>query len=200
MARNMAIECKSIECSCKELDVWMGRLGKLCHCDKNDLKAYFLKKNIWVDSLENLGYYMESGAESSIYSSPNQKEVYKFKRDRTGNIRGLVTILKDVLNHNKCFPDTYYTLIGFSSYERDVFGTIYFGVVLRQEFKNGEFATNEQIINHLKKDGFTIIPTDANGKFIALKNGFQVTDLKSQNAIVANNRVYIIDCCITKYE
>ena len=74
MARNMAIECKSIEDSCKELHVWMGRLGKLCHRDKKDLKAYFLKKNIWVDSLENLGYYMESGAESSIYSSPNQKE------------------------------------------------------------------------------------------------------------------------------
>lgn len=97
----MAIEGKSIEDSCKELHVWMGRLGKLCHRDKKDLKAYFLKKNIWVDSLENLGYYMESGAD---------------------------------------------------------------------------------------------------GKFIALKNGFQVTDLKSQNAIVANNRVYIIDCCITKHQ
>ena len=191
---------KSIEVSCTELQAWIERLENLNEYGEKDLRAYFSRNNIWVDNAETLGHYMVNGAESSIYSSPNQKEVYKFKRDRTGNIRGLVTILKGVLNHNKCFPDTYYTLIGFSSYERDVFGTIYFGVVLRQEFKNGEFATNEQIINHLKKDGFTIIPTDADGKFIALKNGFQVTDLKSQNAIVANNRVYIIDCCITKYE
>ena len=191
---------KSIEVSCTELQAWIERLENLNEYGEKDLRAYFSRNNIWVDNAETLGHYMVNGAESSIYSSPNQKEVYKFKRDRTGNIRGLVTILKGVLNHNKCFPDTYYTLIGFSSYERDVFGPIYFGVVLRQEFKNGEFATNEQVIDHLKKEGFEILPTDADGKFIALKNGFQVTDLKSQNAIVANNRVYIIDCCITKYE
>lgn len=189
-----------IEESCHELQAYIERLENLNEYGEKDLRAYFSRNNIWVDNAETLGHYMVNGAESSIYSSPNQKEVYKFKRDRTGNIRGLVTILKGVLNHNKCFPDTYYTLIGFSSCERDVFGTIYFGVVLRQEFKNGEFATNEQVIDHLKKEGFEIIPTDADGKFIALKNGFQVTDLKSQNAIVANNRVYIIDCCITKYE
>ena len=40
----VTIQQYSVEDSCKELLAWMGRLSKLCHRDKNDMKAYFLKK------------------------------------------------------------------------------------------------------------------------------------------------------------
>ena len=80
-----------------------------------------------------------------------------------------------------------------------MFGTTIFGAILRQEFFKGEFATNEQISTHLKKDGFTIIQQGAEDHLLCLKNGFQVTDVKTQNAIIANGKVYIIDCCISKH-
>jgi len=149
---------------------------------------------MWVESLETFGSFMCNGAESFIYKSYDEKEVYKIKLNRTGGINGFVNLLKDALNHNKVFPDTYYSLIGFSSYRKDLC------VILRQEYVRGEFATNEQIQTHLMKDGFTLTSTGREGEFLALKNGFQVTDIKSANAIVANNRVYIIDCCVVKYE
>lgn len=196
----VTIQQYSVEDSCKELLAWIERLRKLDEYDEKDLRAYFSRNNVWVENPETVGSFMVDGAESYVYKGYDEKEVFKFKRCRTDSIRELATILGGVLNHNKCFPDTYYTLIGFSSYERDVLGTIRFGVVLRQEFVKGEFATHEQILTHLKKEGFTLLRTDADGHILALKNGFQVTDLKSANAIVANNRVYIIDCCVVKYE
>lgn len=191
---------KSIEVSCTELQAWIERLENLNEYGEKDLRAYFSRNNIWVDNAETLGHYMVNGAEAYIYKGYDEKSVFKLKRCGYGGIKGIVNLLKDTLNHNKVFPNTYYLLIGFSSYGKDITGATIWGAILRQEFVEGEFATNEQVIDHLKKEGFEIIPTDADGKFIALKNGFQVTDLKSQNAIVANNRVYIIDCCITKYE
>lgn len=165
----VTIQQYSVEDSCKELLAWIERLRKLDECDEKDLRAYFSRNNVWVENPETVGSFMVDGAESYVYKGYDEKEVFKFKRCRTDSIRELATILRGVLNHNKCFPDTYYTLIGFSSYERDVLGTIRFGVVLRQEFVKGEFATHEQILTHLKKEGFTLLRTDADGHILALK-------------------------------
>ena len=191
---------KSIEVSCTELQAWIERLENLNEYGEKDPRAYFSRNNIWVDNAETLGHYMVNGAEAYIYKGYDEKDVFKLKRCGYGGIKGIVNLLKDTLNHNKVFPDTYYLLIGFSSYGKDITGATIWGAILRQEFVEGEFATNEQIRTHLRKNGFTLIQEGSEDHLLCLKNGFQVTDLKSQNAIVANNRVYIIDCCITKYQ
>lgn len=190
---------KSIEVSCTELQAWIERLENLNEYGEKDLRAYFSRNNIWVDNAETLGHYMVNGAEAYIYKGYDEKYVFKVKRCGFGGIKGIVNLLKDTLNHNKVFPNTYYLLIGFSSYGKDITGATIWGAILRQEFVEGEFATNEQIRTHLKKDGFTLIQVGSEDHLLCLKNGFQVTDVKSENAIYANGKVYIIDCCIVKY-
>ena len=93
-----------IEDSCNDLQAWIERLCKLDGCDKEELRAYFSQNNIWVEGLETFGVFMVDGAESCVYKGYNEKEVFKFKRCRTDSIRELATILRGVLNHNKCFP------------------------------------------------------------------------------------------------
>lgn len=189
---------KNIEDSCKEMQAWIERLCNLNEYDEKNLIAFFSRNNIWVDNVRTLGDCFWNGAEAYVYKSFDEKDVFKLKRGGTVNT-GIVNLLKETLNHNEVFPDTYYSLIGFSSYGEDMFGTTIFGAILRQEFFKGEFATNEQISTHLKKDGFTIIQQGAEDHLLCLKNGFQVTDVKTQNAIIANGKVYIIDCCISKH-
>lgn len=187
-----------IEESCHELQAYIERLDNLNEKDEKDMRTYFSRNNIWVDNLETLGYRIGNGAEAYIYKGYDGKEVFKLKRGGV-NIKGIVNVLKNSLNHNKVFPETFYSLIGFSSYGKDTSGTTVYGAILRQEFVEGEFATNEQIRTHLKKDGFTLIQVGSEDHLLCLKNGFQVTDVKSENAIYANGKVYIIDCCIVKY-
>lgn len=189
-----------IEESCHELQAYIERLDNLNEKDEKDMRTYFSRNNIWVDNLETLGYRIGNGAEAYIYKGYDGKEVFKLKRGGV-NIKGIVNVLKNSLNHNKVFPETFYSLIGFSSYGKDTSGTTVYGAILRQEFVEGEFATNEQIRTHLKKDGYTIFQQgETEDHILCLKNGFQVTDVKTNNAIVANEKVNIIDCCIVKYE
>ncbi len=190
-----------VEDSCKELQTWIERLRKLDDCGLYGLKKYFSRNNVWVDDMKPFGFFMGNGAESYVYKGYDEKDVFKFKKCKLigvcSYIDSLVNLLEDTLNHNRCFPDTYYSLVGFSSKIQDHLGAMAAAVILRQEFVKGESATHEQILAHLKKDGFTIIGSA--GHYRAIKNGFQVNDIDSKNAIFSNNRVYIIDCHITKY-
>ena len=142
-------------------------------------KEFFITHGFWLEN-EGLWDFMAVGKESGVYKSRYENVVYKVKY---GN--GFVITILGAMSHNILFPDTFYSFVGFTSYQDKI------AVVLKQKFVNGTHATYPQIERYLKANGFKYYYMI--GCIEARKNGIRCADICPKNAIFADGKTYIID-------
>lgn len=189
---NMEITNKSAEESSNIITSWIDRLKKVHERNEREWRVYFLRNKMWVEDIESIGYFMDNSHESVIYKGYSEKEVFKIRQCGINRLyidsSSFIDTLLSALWHNRLFPSTYYTLVGFTSWGNGV------RAVLKQDYIKGEKPTIEQITNFLEQHGFKNL--EINNGVSATKDSYFVSDIHQRNAIFANGTLYVIDCNI----
>jgi hypothetical protein len=165
--------------------------GSLSEREVADIAEAFAKSNgSWIPLTGHdvLGTPLPSGVENEVFYNENDGFVYKVN-NLSLNKNSLLSLLERIDNYNLLFPDTEYTLVGFTGFGK---GSVY--PILRQRFVQGaSFASFEEIDGHMLSLGFHKTKKEAeytNGQFI-------VSDLRPRNVLKdADGDIYIIDAVI----
>lgn len=172
----------------EELKKWLLRLQNLSQRNEREWRKYFLRNKMWIEDIESIGYLLTKSHESVVYKGYSEKEVFKVKQARGADCVFISTIMSAIY-HNQLFPETFYKLVGFTDGANGV------AVVLSQKFVKGNHPSNEQIIEYLKGNGFDV---SKDGDMItACKDGYCARDIQKINAIIADSKVFVIDCNIS---
>lgn len=177
----------TLEESTANMEYWLSRLQKLPNRSDREWREYFMRNNVWYEDLESLGYFMESSHESVVYKAFSEIEVYKVKRSKHDVY--FSKVIENAILHNKLFPETFYSLVGFTDYAEGV------RVILKQKFFKGRKPTNEEIKEALINKGFSVSEDFC---LSAVKDGLCAKDIHSINAIISDGKLYLIDCNIIK--
>ena len=154
---------------------------------ENRVTREFAQENgLWIpfSDIDKLGRPFLSGDEHNNYIDEENQVIYKVNnRMHTPSI---LELLDRMEQHNKLFPNTKYTLVGFTSLgeKGDVMP------VFSQRFvSDSRAATEDEITSYMNTLGFDSL---GNGRY---SNGeIIVKDLKPRNVLVnANNDVYVVD-------
>ena len=170
----------------EQLENWLLRIQNLSERSEREWRKYFMRNKVWVEDLDSLGYFLTSSHESVVYKGYSEKEIYKAKKNRTEG--DFARVIKDAILHNKLFPDTSYSLVGFTDYAEGV------RVILKQNYIEGQHPGNDQIIEYLNNNGYEV---EREGNMItARKGGLMDCDIYSKNAIITDGKIFIVDCNI----
>ena len=60
------------------LTSWLGRLQNLEDRGIREFRAYFMRNKMWIEDIEQLGYYFSSGHESHLYRSFSEKALTRY--------------------------------------------------------------------------------------------------------------------------
>lgn len=109
---------QDIVSKCNEaFDYWCNILGKSRVLNQdifNEYKNLFIDNGIWIDDIKEFGWYLRSGYECDVYvSHSDPSKVLKVKLQQYTHT--LVGTLIAAKYHNLLFPDTFYSLIGFTA-------------------------------------------------------------------------------------
>lgn len=138
----------------------------------------------WIpyDDVYNLGKFGPSGNESDTYISDDG---WIYKENHLMHGYGIEGLLEKAAIHNQYFPETSYTLHGFTGFDgRSVYP------ILRQRYiPNAEHATQSEIDTYMGKLGFEKIE---DGKYT---NGIHdITDVLPKNVMRdSDGDIYVVD-------
>jgi hypothetical protein len=150
---------------------------------KLELEDFAKSSNLWVENYDKLGEYIDKGMESQVYLSKNGSKLYKINDLEFYDTP--VEFLESLDLHNTLFPESAYTLIGFT---RRV-DTDNFSFILEQPFIEADRgATQEETEKEMNSLGFTRIEenTYSNGEVT-------VEDLHQANVLYKDGSIFIID-------
>lgn len=141
--------------------------------------------NLWIPD-HKTGVYITEGAEQKVYFQPGTD--YVIKTADAIFYQLWVDYFNNLLVHNYLFPDTAYTLLGFS-FKKDILSS-----VLKQPFINSTATTNlEQVKEFLLANGFT---HKKNNDYTHNKLGIILEDLHDENVLTNNGILYFVDTVI----
>lgn len=130
-----------------------------------------------------LGEPYPSGVENEVFFDVSSNTVVKINNLMVS--RSVFHLFKRLLLHNQMFPQTAYSLIGFTGFGRS---SIY--PVLRQNYiTNATYATHGEILDYMEALGFT-----ACGEAAFTNGQLTISDLRPRN-VLKNDRgtIYVID-------
>ena len=152
---------------------------------ENRVTREFAQENgLWIEDEFKLGVPFPSGDEHNNYIDAENQVVYKVNnRMHTPSI---LDLLDRIEQHNKYFPDSKYSLVGFTSVSKN--GDVM--PVFAQDFvPDARMATVDEIDSYMGTLGFTRVGDGrySNGEVV-------VKDLKPRNVLVdPNGDVYVVD-------
>jgi hypothetical protein len=146
------------------------------------LKQYAIELQIWMDALPTDWRYLAKGGEATVYLANDNKNVIKVN-DGIYYATWL-EYFNSILIHNLLFPETAYSLCGFT----DVNNT--FSIIIQQPFIIGGQAELEDIKNLLSYNGFDNIKRQDyyNKEFNLL-----MEDMHDENVIAKDGSLLFID-------
>lgn len=179
----------NLEESTANMEYWLSRLQKLPNRNDREWREYFMRNDVWFEDIESLGYYLSEAHNSIVYKAYSEKTVFKSKKDEMDG--SFVRAIEGALLHNRLFPETFYSLVGFTDYKEGI------RVIFQQKYIKGRQPTKEEIREGLRKKGFSLFET-ANSPISGSKDGLFAKDIHEHNAIVSDGELYVIDCKIIK--
>lgn len=163
------------------------------------LEAWAKEDELWLNDLDpdnNLRNYLNStyeelrdisGSESVIFRKDSKTLVKEISLSHSDDNPRM--LLDRLVWHNRLFPETSYTVLGFG---RDADG--HFKVIAEQPYVRGTNATPEEIKEWIQHD-FNQIP--GTSLWISKNGDLQLTDLSPLNVLKGEDgRLYVIDCDI----
>ena len=146
------------------------------------LKSYAEKEGLWLESLPDDCQYLTEGGESKVYLTEDGRSV--IKSNDAGYYATWTEYFNSLLLHNLLFPNTAYSLIGFTEFDRNLFA------VIRQPFVNGEQAALEHIEEFLNFNGFT---KTRRQDYFNSELGLVLEDMHDENVIAKVDVLFFID-------
>lgn len=131
----------------------------------------------------NMGVPAPSGMENDVYFDANSNSIVKINNLMVS--RDVLSLLERLQMHNVLFPQTAYSLEGFTGFGR---GSIY--PVLRQAYvANATYATHGEILDYMESLGFTLC-----GEAAFTNGEVTITDVRPRNVLKDNNgAIFVID-------
>ena len=152
---------------------------------ENRVTREFAQENgLWIEDESKLGVPFPSGDEHNNYIDAENQVVYKVNnRMHTPSI---LDLLDRIEQHNKYFPDSKYSLVGFTSVSKngDVMPVFAQGFV-----PDARMATIDEIDSYMGTLGFTRVGDGrySNGEVV-------IKDLKPRNVLAdADGDIYVVD-------
>ena len=181
-----------IENATSLLESWHKRLSNSNLPDRDwmEWRKYFMRSKMWIEDIEQLGYYYSSGHESQLYQSCSENALYKIKGTHThyNNIKeNLTSSLKSAIFHNQVFPETFYTLVGFNDYGDSVYPVLKQSLIVGKKCNNYELDKRLESLGLKKNIGFFT------------KDGYIIDGLHRENVMVgSDDKTYVVDCNIRR--
>lgn len=153
---------------------------------ENLLTLYANERGIWIDS-NQFKTPINGGDEAKVYPSPNIGYIQKVFVYRRFSKTPLDFLTNRISLHNYIFPDTYYTLQGFTTAENFA-GEQVFAFVVEQPFVQGCYIKSSDritlLIPEMKKRGFDY--KMENLKPVFYNNRYVIKDLHARNILLTS--------------
>ena len=163
--------------------------------DKAALTELAEKQGRWRPDVDNylerdLGPRIGKGSEALVYRIPDGPvlKARTIDPDIDGGYPSIEEALTSIEIHNRLFPETAMKIVGYGESDGE------FTVILEQPYIDGRFATNEEIEQFIsqrfqdsEKD------TEVIGNTSYKTAAYLMQDLKPQNVIVKDGKLYVID-------
>ena len=149
-------------------------------------REYAQENGLWIpfEDVFKLGRPSKSGNEHDTYVDTENRVIYKVNNRM--NTPSIVDLLNRMALHNKYFPNSKYSLVGFTAISEN--GDVW--PVFAQDYVPGaRVATNEEIDAYMGALGFAPVGEGrySNGEIVA-------KDLRPRNVLVdADGDVYVVD-------
>lgn len=188
--KETTMEKETIQTCNDVFDYWCNMLGKSRMLNTTlfyEYKNLFVDKGMWIDDISKLGRYLRSGYESRVYVSyTDPSKVLKVKLSQfTTTIVGTLLSAK---YHNLLFPETFYSLIGFTEKNDNIY------VVLAQKKFCGTPVGAKRVCAYFEKKGYIVNELGAS----VSKDGLLAFGITGSDAVEHDGRIYVIDCYIKK--
>jgi hypothetical protein len=162
--------------------------------EKRYALSYAKENGLWIDDIYSLGQPLRGGGnEHTLAYNPESDRVFKSNNLFNSN-QSVAQLLDQVAAHNEIFPETAYTIEGFTGIENNNRAP-HIEVVLSQDYiDDTDQASAEEIKAYMESLGFEeITPTSfTNGEYT-------VSDLHPRNVLKdADGTIYVIDDIITR--
>lgn len=149
-------------------------------------RVYAQDNGLWIpfEEVFKLGRPSKSGNEHDTYLNAEQSVIYKVNNRM--NTPSILDLLDRMELHNKYFPDSKYSLVGFTAISKN--GDVW--PVFAQDYvPDARMATVDEIDDYMSKLGFTRVGDGrySNGEVV-------IKDLKPRNVLVnPNGDVFVVD-------
>jgi hypothetical protein len=146
------------------------------------LKSHFQNADLWMEALPRGSQYLTEGGESKVYLTADGKSVLKV--NDAGYYATWTEYFNSLLLHNLLFPNSAYTLLGFTESDEKLFA------VVQQPFVEGDQASLEHIEEFLAFNGFSKTKRQDyyNSEFRLV-----LEDMHDENVIAKDNILFFID-------
>lgn len=155
-------------------------------------EQYAMAHGVWFDDDSLLGVMGPSGDENYCYYNQDGSIVYKVNM-LTHSSERILSVFEKVKIHNRIFPETRYTFVGFTNmgYARSAFP-----IFSQYYVQNAENASEEEIADHMTRLGFTPV-LDKRGGW---QNGeYLAWDLLPKNVLRdIDGDIFVIDAEFAK--
>ena len=169
-------------------DYWCNILGRPKVLDQNTFDEYknlFIDNGMWIDDIKELGRYLRSGYESDVYVSyADPSMVLKVKLQQY--TKTLVGTLISAKYHNLLFPETCYSLIGFTAKKNNIY------VVLGQNRVRGTTVGVKRVCAYFEQRGYTVYELGA----AVSKDGLLAFGITGTDAVEHDGNIYVMDCYV----
>jgi hypothetical protein len=146
------------------------------------LKFHAQKEALWLESLPSGSQYLTEGGESKVYLSVDGRNVIKI--NDAGYYATWTEYFDSLLLHNLLFPNTVYSLLGFTELDEKLFA------VVQQTFVEGEQAALNHIEGFLNFNGFT---KTRRQDYYNRELGLALEDMHDENVIAKADVLFFID-------
>jgi hypothetical protein len=157
------------------------------------LEVAALSNGTWIDDIKSIAERpVSKGQENEVYMSKDKKHVIKVNNlsllDENHDFDNFIDRLS---SHNELFSNIQYEIIGFAE---NSMGEV--SVVLKQPFINAPHATQQQIDNYLKAQGFRKAKI-SDGETGWTNGTYELWDAEPRNVLADNNgTLYFIDTVV----
>ncbi|HEY4061269.1 MAG TPA: hypothetical protein VGM30_05190 [Puia sp.] len=146
------------------------------------LKSWTKEAGLWLDALPAESEYLTKGGESKVYLASDRLNVLKVNDAIYYATWG--EYLTSLVLHNLLFPNTVYSLIGFTEIDNTLHA------VLSQPFIEGEQATLDDIRDLLSYNGFE---NTRRQDYYNAEFGLVLEDMHDENVIANSDVLFFID-------
>lgn len=162
--------------------------------DKADLEKLAKEQGRWRDHLidrleEKYGKKIGKGSEAFAYREEGGPVIKArtIDPDVEGSYKSIEDALASIEIHNRLFPETAMKIIGYGEDEGE------FNVIIQQPYIDGRYATQEEIDQFIQEKFGAEKDPSVIGDTSFKTAAYLLQDLKPQNIIVKDGKLYVID-------